>query len=54
MNYNPINPYYDELRKENMELAKENEALKEENERLKSEVIAYAGVDADSDRPVAE
>ncbi|MDD6195260.1 MAG: hypothetical protein PUB19_10295 [Lachnospiraceae bacterium] len=47
MNYNPINPYYDELRKENIALAKENEALKEENERLKSEVVAYADVDAD-------
>lgn len=54
MNYNPINPYYDELRKKNMELAKENEALKEENERLKREVVAYAGVDADSDGPVTE
>ena len=54
MNYNPINPYYDELRKENLKLTKENKALKEENERLKSEVVAYAGVDADSDGPVTE
>lgn len=54
MNYNPINPYYDELRKENLKLAKENEALKEENKRLKSEVVAYADMDADSDRPVTD
>jgi cell division protein FtsB len=54
MNYNPINPYYDGLRKENLKLTKENKALKEENERLKSEVVAYASVDADSDGPVTE
>lgn len=54
MNYNPINPYYDEIRKENLNLKKENKALKEENERLKSEVVYYAGVDADSDRPFTE
>lgn len=49
MNFNPINPYYDGLRKENIELTKENKALKEENERLKSEVVVNAYVDADSD-----
>ena len=54
MNYNPINPYYEELRKENLELAKENEALKEENERLKSEVVAYADMDAAGNGPVTE
>lgn len=54
MNYNPINPYYDEIRKENLKLTKENKALKEENKRLKSEVFAYASVDADSDRSVTE
>ena len=54
MNYNPINPYYDEIRKENLKLTKENKALKEENERLKSEVVAYADMDADSDRPFTE
>nr|DAR00535.1 MAG TPA: hypothetical protein [Caudoviricetes sp.] len=54
MNYNPINPYYEELRKENMKLTEENEALKAENERLKSEVVAYADMDADSDGPVTE
>lgn len=54
MNFNPINPYYESLRKENLELTRENEALKEENERLKSEVTGYAGVDTASDRPVAE
>ena len=54
MNFNPINPYYESLRKENLKLAEENEALREENERLKSEVTAYAGVEAGSDRPVTE
>jgi cell division protein FtsB len=54
MNYNPINPYYEELRKENMKLTEENEALKAENERLKSEVDAYADMDAASNKPVTE
>ena len=54
MNYNPINPYYDELRKENLKLTKENKALKEENVLLISEVVAYSGVDADSDVAVTE
>ena len=35
-------------------VVKTKEALKEENERLKSEVVAYAGVDADSDGSVTE
>lgn len=54
MNYNPINPYYEELRKENMKLTEENEALKAENERLKSEVDAYADMDAAGNGPVTE
>ena len=32
----------------------EGQAALEENERLKSEVVAYAGVDADSDGSVTE
>ena len=41
MNFDPINPYYNELRKENQKLIDENKELKEENERLKSEVAAH-------------
>lgn len=54
MNYNPINPYFDELRNENLALIKENEELKEENERLKSEVVAYADLETGSDGQSAE
>lgn len=49
MNFNSINPYYEELRNENLKLTKENEALKEENERLRSEVVAYGDLDKGSD-----
>lgn len=54
MNYNPINPYYDDLRKENIALTQENKELKEENERLKNEVVAYADMDESGNRQVTE